>query len=182
MQAKSEQRLKPFVTSGQAGNRGHNMKRIFAIGGVVVLALAASGQIRAQNDPFAGTWKLNLAKSKYNAGTPPKSEMRTYEAQGDGEKLSVTGVAADGSRVVWGYTVRFDGKPYPITGSGPGGADAIAVKRVNARRVEATMLKGGKVIETASREVSQDGKTMTATASVAGENRPPLFVIVYDKQ
>ena len=158
------------------------MKRVFAISIVVVLALAAAGQMRAQSDPFAGTWKLNLAKSKYNAGTPPKSEMRTYEAQSGGETLSVTGVAADGSRVAWGYTVRFDGKPYPITGSGPGGADAIAVKRVNARRVEATLQKAGKVIQTANRVVSKDGKTMTATAKVAGENGPPLFVIVYDKQ
>jgi len=30
--------------------------------------------------------------------------------------------------------------------------------------------------------VSQDGKTMTATARTAGANGPPLFVIVYDKQ
>ena len=44
------------------------------------------------------------------------------------------------------------------------------------------MLKGGKAIETASREVSPDGKTMTASATIAGEKGPPLFVIVYDKQ
>jgi hypothetical protein len=158
------------------------MKRIFAIGSVLVLALAAAGATRAQSDPFAGTWKLNLAKSQYNAGTPPKSEVRTYEVTGDGEKLTVNGIGADGSRVAWGYTVRFDGKYYPITGSGPGGADAIAVKRVNARTVEASLQKDGKAFQTANRVVSQDGKTMTATARTAGADGPPLFVIVYDKQ
>ena len=158
------------------------MKRVFAIGSVLVLALAAAGPMRAQSDAFAGTWKLNLAKSKYNAGTPPKSEVRTYEATGDSEKLTVNGISADGSRVTWGYTVRFDGKYYAITGSGPGGSDAIAVKRVNARRVEASLQKDGKAFQTANRVVSQDGKTMTATARVAGANGPPLFVIVYDKQ
>jgi len=159
------------------------MKRTVAIGGaVLVLTLAASAHVWAQGDPFAGTWKLNLAKSKYYSATPPKSEVRTYEVQGDGEKLTVNGVAADGSRVSWGYSVRFDGKDYPITGAGPNGADAIAVRRVNARKVEATLKKGGKVMETASRTVSEDGKTMTATAKTAGPNGTPLFVIVYDKQ
>ena len=205
------------------------MKQVFAIGSLVVLALAGAPfdaapfvpqgkqgerQEGGQSDPFAGTWKLNLAKSKYNAGTPPKSEVRTYEVvpsdpsaklrvsnpaesegrryetQGDGEKLTVHGVAADGSPVEWGYTVRFDGKYYPITGNGPGGADAIAVKRINASRVEATLAKGGKAIETASRIVSEDGKTMTATAWVLDAtpsatlrtSGQPIFVIVYDKQ
>ncbi|MBZ5501303.1 MAG: hypothetical protein LAN59_03550, partial [Acidobacteriia bacterium] len=97
----------------------------------------------------------------------------TYEATGDSEKLTVNGISADGSRVTWGYTVRFDGKYYPITGSGPGGADAIAVKRINARTVEATLQKEGKAFQTANRVVSQDGKTMTATARTAGANGPP---------
>jgi len=158
------------------------MKRMLAIGSAVVLTLAAMGVARAQSDAFAGTWKLNLAKSKYHAGTPPKSEVRTYEVQGDGEKLTVNGVASDGSRVGWGYSVRFDGKDYPITGSGANGADAIAVRRVNARTVEARLKKGGKIMETASRTVSEDGKTMTATARTVGPDGKLLFVIVYDKQ
>lgn len=157
------------------------MNRMFVIGSAVLIALAAAHPARSQrDDPFAGTWKLNLEKSKYNAGTPPKSEVRNYEALDNGERLTVNSVAADGSRVEWGYTVQFDGQYYPITGSGP--ADAIAVKLVSARRVEASLRKNGKVIETANRVVSDDGKTMTATARVAGTNGAPLFVIVYDRQ
>jgi len=181
------------------------VRRIVATVAGVVIALAAGMSVRGQTDPFAGTWKLNVAKSKYNAGTPPKSEVRTYEASFDsaqgkqgkptqqahgepfaarseGEKLTVHGVAVDGSPVEWGYAVRFDGKYYPITGAGPGGADAIAVRRINPRKVEATLAKGGKAVETASRVVSEDGKTMTATARRVGASGPPLFVIVYDKQ
>ncbi len=161
------------------------MNRSFAVWSVVVLALAGARQMRAQSkqsDPFAGTWKLNLAKSKYGGGKPPKGELRTYERKDEGEKLTVNGVAADGSPVAWGYTVRFDGKYYPITGSGPDGADEIAVERVNARTVRASLKKNGKVIQTASRVVSEDGKTMTATARIVGAKGPPLFVIVYDKQ
>jgi hypothetical protein len=158
------------------------MKRLFAIGSVIILALAAAGQVRAQSDPGVGTWKVSLAKSKYNARTAPRSEVRTYVMQGDAVKLTVNGVAADGSRVAWGYTARLDGKDYPITGSGPAGADAIAATQANASTVEATMKKGGKAIETATRTVSSDGKTMTVTAYKVGDRTTPLFVTVYDKQ
>jgi len=179
------------------------MHGVLTIATVVISTLAVVPHVRAETDPFEGTWKLNVEKSKYNAGTPPRSEVRTYEAivdstkrqpfdsaqgapktnvQGAGERLTVHGVAADGGVVEWGYTVRFDGKYYPITGAGPGGADTIAVKRVSARKVEATLANGGKPIETASREVSEDGKTMTAKAWIVGANGPPIFIIVYDKQ
>lgn len=161
------------------------MKRVFAIGSVIVLALAIAGQARAQNDPGVGTWKINLAKSKYIARTAPRSEVRTYAMQGDAVKLTVTGVAADGSPVTWGYTARLDGKDYPLTGTGPAGgapgADAISATRTNATTVESKLKKGGKVIETATRTVSSDGKTMTVTAYKVGD-QTPLFVTVYDKQ
>ncbi|HXQ25599.1 MAG TPA: hypothetical protein VN822_04250 [Candidatus Acidoferrales bacterium] len=160
------------------------MKRAFAIGSVIVLALAAAVQVRAQGDPGIGTWKVNLAKSKYMARIAPKSEVRTYAAQGEAVKLTVNGVAADGSRVEWGYTARLDGKDYPITGSGPAGApeaDAIAATRTNATTVEAKLKRHGQVTETATRVVSADGKIMTVTAYKAGD-ATPLFVTVYDKQ
>jgi hypothetical protein len=119
------------------------MKRLFTIVTVVVLALAAAGLMLAKSDPIIGTWKLNLAKSKFDPGPPPKSQMRTYEAQGNGVKLSVEGTAADGSTVAYGYTASYDGKDYPITGSGvPNAADSVAVKRINANTVELTFEEG----------------------------------------
>jgi len=158
------------------------MKRAFAIGSAIVLALAAAVQVRAQSDPGVGTWKLNLAKSKYFARMAPKSEVRTYAMQGETVKLTDNGVAADGSSLSWGYIARLDGKDYPITGTRPGGADTISATLANATTVDAKLKKGGKVIETASRVVSADGKTLTVTAYSADGNKTPLFVTVYDKQ
>lgn len=156
------------------------MKRVFAICGVVVLGLAAAGRARGQSDPAVGTWRLNVAKSKYNAGPAPRSEVRSYVMQGDSVKCTVHNVAADGSRVEWGYTARLDGEDSPITGKGP--ADTIAAKRTSATTVEAILKKGGKVVEKANRVVSADGKTMTARAYKAGGDATPIFVSVYDRQ
>jgi hypothetical protein len=158
------------------------MKRLFVIGIMVVMGLAAAGQVRGQSDPAIGTWKFNLAKSKYNARPAPKSDVRTYAMQGAEVKLTVNGVAADGSRVEWGYTARLDGKDYPITGNGPAGGDSVAATRASSHTVKTKLKKGGKVIETATRVVSADGKTLSITAFNPGSDKTPISVIMYDKQ
>ena len=56
------------------------MKRLLTVFAVIFLAMAAEGLVIAQSDPFVGTWKLNLAKSKFNPGPAPKSQTRTWAA------------------------------------------------------------------------------------------------------
>ena len=64
----------------------------------------------AQSDPLIGTWKLNLAKSNYQAGQAPKSMNVVYEAAGAGIKVTVDTVPADGPAIHYSYTANFDGK------------------------------------------------------------------------
>ena len=53
------------------------------------LVLAASVTMLAQTskDAHIGTWKLNVAKSKFSPGPGYKSETRTYEPTADGYKF-----------------------------------------------------------------------------------------------
>jgi len=104
------------------------MKRILALIPVMALSLSASGVLLAQQEnPFAGTWKLNAAKSKFTGRQAPKSETRTEIAQGDGFKVTYEGIAADGSPISYSYTTNLDGKDAPISGTHPFGSDALAV-------------------------------------------------------
>ena len=73
------------------------MKKLFTIFSIVVLVFAGAGLVFAQTDAHMGTWKLNVAKSKFAPGPPIKSETRTYEPTGDGYKFSGERVDADGS-------------------------------------------------------------------------------------
>src|SRR2546430_11447814 len=96
--------------------------------GLIVLPLmtASSGLLSAQSDPFVGTWKLNLSKSKYNnPAQAPNSLTRFTEAIENGVKVRSEMVARDGSVVAYGWTLTYDGTDSPITPSGmPGnGAD-----------------------------------------------------------
>ena len=52
------------------------MKKPLGICILLVLTLFFIGSLSAQTDPFLGTWKLNVKKSKFVPGPPRKSETR----------------------------------------------------------------------------------------------------------
>ncbi len=129
--------------------------------GVLAVAVLAIAQPK---DPFVGTWRLNLAKSKYSPGPPPKSTTSTYEAAGQGYKVSVKTEPATGPAQQWSYTSNLDGKDTPVTGNNPN-ADMVAVKRIDANTLEMVNKKGGKVTTTQRNVVAADGKTRTVTTT-----------------
>jgi hypothetical protein len=157
------------------------MKRVLFALSLLVLS---SVPLLAQDNPFVGTWKLNLAKSKFEPGPAPKSQTRTVVTQGDGAKYTFDGVAADGTPFSYSFTVKYDGKDYPVTGTGmPAGADTIAIKLVGTNKAEATQKKGGKEVAKAEAEVSKDGKV--STVKIKGktvDGKDFHSETVYDKQ
>ena len=146
---------------------------------LAVFAVGASAQ-QAKNSEL-GTWKLNLEKSKYSPGPPPKSPtMLTMEAAGDGVKYSSKGVDAEGKPTGAEYTAKYDGKDVPLKGAPV--ADTTSLRRIDANTVERVNKKGGKVVTTIRREYSKDGKHFTA--KVTGTNAKGEAInntLVYDR-
>jgi hypothetical protein len=147
--------------------------------GLLMVAELATAQSK---DPFVGTWRLNLAKSTYSPGPPPKSTTSTYEAAGQGYKVSVKTEPASGPAQQWSYTSNLDGKDSPITGDNPN-ADTVAVKRIDANTLEIANKKGGKVMTTQKNVVAPDGKTRTVTTTgTDAQGQKVNNVAVYEKQ
>jgi hypothetical protein len=148
----------------------------------VALLVVLSGTILAQGNTSVGTWKLNVAKSKYKPGPPPMSETVVIEAwESDGVKYNETIVAADGTRGTLEFSDHYDGKDYKLTGSPD--FDMVAAKRIGANSVAFTLKKAGKVVETGKDVVSRNGKIRTLT--VTGTNakgRKVNIVAVFEKQ
>lgn len=153
------------------------MKRILTFAVAAIFGVSA---LLAQSNPQIGTWNLNLAKSKF-AGTPaPKSQTTIAEASGTGVHSKTTKVAADGTSTSYEWTLlSFDGKEYPLTGSGAPG-DTLAVKRINSNTFESTMKKAGKVVQSNKVVYSKDGKLRTVTITLPGQTKSS--VLVYDRQ
>jgi hypothetical protein len=144
------------------------------------LCLLAVGLFAAEN-PFAGTWKLNAAKSKLaGSGIGPSGGVRV-ESDGTTYKASVDTTDEKGQPVKYDYEATLDGKPSKVTGSAA--VDELSLKRVNDHTVNATGKKNGKVVYTDKRTVSQDGKTYTISRTgTDAAGKKYHATIAFDKQ
>ena len=152
--------------------------------GVVLLAgcLIAS-LVQAQPAPaWAGTWKLNLTKSKYSPGPVPKSSnIKIEAAAGGGLKQTTDQVTGSGESRHIEVTAMFDGKDAAVKGNPD--VDTQAYKRVDDRSYEVTGKKNGKVTTITKVTISPDGKTRTATQTGTDpQGRAVNNTIVYDRQ
>ena len=146
---------------------------------VLILSVAVAAWAA---DLVVGTWKLNVAKSKYSPGPVPKSVTVTIEAAGPGRKVTVDGVAADGSPLKWGYSGNFDGKDIRLTGNNPD-ADVVMLKRLSATTTRSTFKKAGARTLVNGISLSADGKTMTvASTGVNAKGQSVKNTQVYDRQ
>jgi hypothetical protein len=144
---------------------------------------------RAQNNPLIGTWKLNVAKSKYDpASQAPKSGMTKIEAVGDGIRLITDGVNSKGQKTHTEYTAKFDGKDASRTATADGKPDmstynAVAVKKIDDYRYEFTNKFNGKTIQTQQTVIAPDGKSRTNTVTGTDTLGKPISnVQVYERQ
>ena len=134
----------------------------------------------APPDPILGTWKLNPARSKFNPGPAPRSQTRTYAETPTGIQVTIKSVGRDGRSSTIEFPDRYDGKDYPIKGSEI--ADALALVRINDYQAEATMKHAGKVVATAKRLITDEGKTLIISYKETQSEHPVDNNLVYDRQ
>jgi hypothetical protein len=154
------------------------MNRKAFLSGLLVTVLAAGVAFAA--DSWMGTWKLNEAKSKFPPGAP-KNHTVTYEAAGDGIKVTIDGVDGTGKATHVEWTGKIDGKDYPSTGSSLD--DARSYTKIDDHTVHVVLKKGGKEVGSAHVVMSADGKTRTVKATTTGaDGKKMTSTAVYDKQ
>jgi hypothetical protein len=143
--------------------------------------LIATSETARAADPFEGKWQLNVSNSMYDPGPAPKSLMRTHESVGDGIKVTLDFVDAEGKPYTVQYTATFDGSDHPMTGAA--NADTIALKRIDERTYEFTQKKTGKTTMTGKVQVSEDGSELTAsTKGTDAKGEEFVNLMIYDKR
>jgi hypothetical protein len=124
-----------------------------------VILVSSSVALAANN--WLGTWKLNVAASKFSPGPALKSETLKFEAAEGGIKLSSHSVDAQGKAAMGEYVSKFDGQDVPWKGNPD--ADTASAKRIDDNSYENTWKKGGAATITSEVVVSPDGKTLNIT-------------------
>jgi hypothetical protein len=151
---------------------------------MALLALAVTTITAFGADNSLGTWKLNVAKSKYTpAPFPIKSLNTVREASNGGVKVATTGERADGSKINISYTAKYDGTAATVTGEGLL-YDSISIKQVNANTLTDERKKtGGPYHATGRTVISKGGKTMTVTTGgTNADGKAFKSTLVFDKQ
>lgn len=93
--------------------------------------------------PLSGKWQMRTIQNSTAAGT-----LTTYHAIPGGLKI------LNGRQT---YTVKFDGKDYPIGGASHA---TVAMKLIDDDTIEETDKHEGKILRVSRMEVSRDGLTM----------------------
>ena len=148
---------------------------------VLLLCLLGLAAAYAADNPNIGTWKLNEAKSKIPAGVAKNTTVVYSAAAGDMFKVTTDGVDGTGKPAHSEWTGKFDGKPYPVTGSAS--VDARAVTAKGERTLEIDNMKDGKSVGTGKVELAKDGKSRTLeTEGTSPDGKKVKAKFVYDKQ
>jgi len=116
-------------------------------------------------DPFVGTWKLNVEKSEFDANYSATAGTMMFELDAQGHYLlKVEGRNAKGEKVAE-RPARFipDGKEHPVPDLA--GLKAVATQPDPKTIQNEVRRQDGSVIGGATYVVSADGKLLTATNS-----------------
>jgi hypothetical protein len=132
------------------------MKTVLAF---VALAAVLFASPAFAGDPILGTWKLNVAKSKFSPGHALTAATRVYTEADGLFTLDQKQTGADAKEMSMRAQYR-DGKEVKQASGGP--ADTSFAKKIDANTWDFDLKKDGKVVGHVHRVVSADGKTLTA--------------------
>ena len=145
------------------------MHRIrFVLSALLAVLCLAAPAFASEVDPALGTWALNLSKSRFDPGPPPKSLMVRFQPDPKGVKNTSELVDAEGKKSTVVYAAAYDGKDYPVTGSDT--VDTVLLRKHDNGKVERVDKKAGVVVQSFLRSISEDGRTMTVTHKAKGAN------------
>lgn len=155
------------------------MKRLILVASLLVFAIPQF--VLTQNQQFIGTWKVDVAKSKYEAGAAPKNETLRFEPAGDGFKVSLDGVNQQGPYHSEA-TGKFDGADVPVAATPARQARfTYSFNRIDDRTWEIVIKVNGERRLLVRNVVSEDGKTMRGVSTVTSRGQVNQDVI-YEKQ
>ncbi len=147
---------------------------------LLVFSLISCTQFQ-RADPLVGTWTLNLQRSRFNPGPAPKNITVTYEQTNAGLHVVSVVELSDGSNNRSEYTAAYVGKDYPITGVPQ--VETVSLRQIDALTSERVDKHAGQRVQSYTRQVYADGKTMVVTQKGTDDTGSPIEnLMTFDKK
>ena len=132
-----------------------------------------------QTDHWIGIWKLNVARSKFEAGPLPINSTMTFQETPGGVKVTNDWVNALGQSNHIEFTARYDGTPVPLQNF----RSTISIKRIDTYTFDVTQHSDDGFMITTRHMVSPDRKTLTSSQTVTMSDGVKLInMSVFDRQ
>ena len=120
------------------------------------LSILAQGE-----NPFVGTWDINISASDFGGAPAPANMSRTYADLGDGSYIyMVATVNQDSTLSGSSATYRYDGGQYPIASLTPGAQAKISYRRLNDRTIEYRVHVEDILTQIGAKTISPDGRVL----------------------
>lgn len=158
------------------------MRRLLPTALMAVGVFLFASILVAQSTPLEGTWRANIAKSKYDPGPPPKTPNTIrWERVPGGWRFTTDGVNAEGQKTHTETIEKDDGSLAPVKGGQ--NPTMRGLKRIDDRTYEDRDTVDGKPTLTRRLVISPDGKTMTITMTGTNlQGQKVNNVVIYEKQ
>ncbi len=137
-------------------------------------------------DPSVGTWKLNVAKSKFSQGqkvTPKEGTIVVQELATGEFELTLARTMTDGSKTSNKMTWPQQGGTLQSQGGAIPEGTSVTVTMIEPGEWYTTYLQKGKQVQLIHSVISKDGKTMhLTTKGMDAQGKPTEASSVWDKQ
>ncbi len=127
-----------------------------------VLSLVSANVLAQGENPFIGTWDINLVDSDFGSVTPPANISRTYFDHGDGTyTYMVITTGTNGSLSGTTALYSYSGERYSIASFNQNQRAHISYKRINDTTVEYTVYVNGEIQQIGAKFISPNYQQLT---------------------
>jgi len=127
------------------------------------VVLASSAGLAQSENPFIGTWDIDMDESDFGSGTAPQNMSRSYTDLGNGSyAYQVATVGQDGTLGLSSAIYTYSGEEYPIVSFDELPDPAmISYRRIGDATVEYTVRVGGEVSQIGSKFITPNYQRLT---------------------
>lgn len=149
----------------------------------LLLLAAVSGPALAQSqNPFIGTWDINLRESNFGSATAPGNMSRTYFDHGDETyTYMVITTALDGSLSGSTANYSYSGEQYDIASFNQDQRASISYRKIHDTSVEYTVYLNGAVQQIGAKFVSPNFQQLTIAIQFPNSEQDDQ-ILVFNKR